>query len=77
MEIGRFDLQGRTPYKVVIQYTPVISEYVSFTWFQLCWYYDDKSNTEQLCRWLGPAHQTRQSFCPYIIKVFQNNFYRT
>ena len=68
MAIGRFDLQGRTPYKIVMQYTPDISEYISFTWFQWCWYYDDKSNTKQLCQWLGPAHQTGQSFCSYINK---------
>ena len=68
LAIGRFDLQGRTPYEAVMQYTPDISEYVSFTWFQWCWYYDDQTNTKKLCRWLGLAHQTGQSFCSYILK---------
>ena len=30
---GRFDLQGRTPYEMVMHHTPDISEYVSFAWF--------------------------------------------
>ena len=34
---GRFDLQGRTPYELVMHHTPDISEYVSFRWFQWCW----------------------------------------
>ena len=67
LAIGRFDLQGRTPYEVVMQYTPDISEYVSFTWFQWCWYHDEATKTKRICRWLGPAHQTGQSFCSYII----------
>ena len=65
---GRYDLQGRTPYEAVLHYTPDISEYVSFAWFQWCWYYDEITNTKQLCRWLGPAHHVGQSFCSYIIK---------
>ena len=67
LAIGQFDLQGRTPYEVVMQYTPDISEYVSFTWFQWCWFHDENTKTKQLCRWLGPAHQTGQYFCSYII----------
>ena len=30
---GRFELQGRTPYEAVMNYTLDISEYASFTWF--------------------------------------------
>ena len=69
MAVGRFDLQGRTPYEVVMHYTSDITEYVSFTWFQWCWFYDKGSKTKQLGRWLGPAHQTGQSFFYYIIKL--------
>ena len=60
---GRFDLQGRTPYEVVMHYTPDISEHVSFSWFQWCWYFDEQTRQKVLCRWLGPAHQVGQSFC--------------
>ena len=64
---GRFDLQGRTPYEVVMHYTPDISEYVSFSWFQWCYYFDEQTRSKRLCRWLGPAHQVGQSFCFYLL----------
>ena len=64
---GRFDLQGRTSYEVAMHYTPDISEYVSYTWFQWCWYYDEGTKSKRLCHWLGPAHQVGQAFCSYII----------
>ena len=64
---GRFDLQGRYSYEVVMRYTPDISEYVSYTWFQCCWYFYESNNSKQLCRWLGPAHQVVQVFFSYII----------
>ena len=64
---GRFDLQGRTSYEVVMHYTPDISEYVSYTWYQWCWYFDESTKSKRLCRWLGPAHQVGQAFCSYII----------
>ena len=34
LAVGRFDLQGCTPYEVVMNYTPDILEYASFTWVQ-------------------------------------------
>ena len=40
---GRFDLQGRKPYETVMNYTPDISEYASYGWFQWCWYFDEKT----------------------------------
>jgi hypothetical protein len=64
---GRFELQGRTPYEAVMNYTPDISEYASFTWFQWCYYFDEATKCKSLCRWLGPAHHIGQSFCSYII----------
>ena len=63
---GRFDLQGRTPYELVMHHTPDISEYVSFRWFQWCWYFDESTRSKKLCRWLRPAHHVGQSFCSYI-----------
>ena len=64
---GRFDLQGRTPYEAVMNYTPDISEYASFSWFQWCYYFDEMTKSKRLCRWMGPAHNIGQSFCSYII----------
>ena len=64
---GSFELQGRTPYETVLHSTPDISEYVSFTWFQWCYYFDETMRNKRLCRWLGPAHQVGQSFCSYLL----------
>ena len=65
---GRFDLRCRTPYEVVTNYTPDISEYVTFSWFQWCWYLDEDWKCKSLCRWIGPAHHIGQPMCWYIIK---------
>ena len=64
---GRHDLKGRTSYEAIMNYTPDISEYVSFDWFQWCWYYNEETKSKSLCRWLGPAHNIGQSFCSYIL----------
>ena len=64
---GRYDLHGRTPYEAVLNYTPDISEYVSYEWFQFCWYLDETTKAKTLCRWLGPAHTIGQSFCSHLL----------
>ena len=64
---NRFDLKGRTPYEVVTNYTPDISEYVTFSWFQWCWYLDEDRKCKSLCRWIGPANYIGQSMCWFII----------
>ena len=64
---GRYDLKGRTPYECVMHSTPDISEYVTFEWFQWCWYFNEATKDKELCRWLGPAHSVGQSFCCYIL----------
>ena len=64
---GRYELKGRTPYEAVMSYTPDISEYTSYTWFQWCYYFDETTKTKRLCRWLGPAHHVGQAFCSYIL----------
>ena len=63
----RFNLRGRTPYEVVTNYTPDISEYVSFSWFQWCWCLDEDRKCKSLCRWIGPAHHIGQSMCWYVL----------
>ena len=64
---GRYELQERTPYETVLNYTPDISEYVSYSWFQWCYYFDEGQKTKSLCRWLGPTNGIVQSFCSYIL----------
>ena len=63
---NRFELQGRTPYEVVAGYTPDISEYVIFSWYQWCYYWDEGSKEKAICRWLGPSKQVGQALCYYI-----------
>ena len=60
---GTYDLQGRTPYEFIMQYTPDISEYVIFHWYQWSYYWDEQSKQKKLCRWLGIAHQVGQAMC--------------
>ncbi|GFH61775.1 hypothetical protein CTEN210_18251 [Chaetoceros tenuissimus] len=60
-------LMGRTPYEMIMHYTPDISEYVSFGWFQWCYYFDEDSKSKKICRWLGPAHEVGQSFCHWVL----------
>ena len=50
-----------------MHYTPDIPEYVSYKWFQWCWYFDESTKSKLLCCWLGPAHQLGQEIFSYII----------
>ena len=63
---NRFDLKGRTPYEIVTNYTPDISEYTTFSWFQWCWFLDE-DRRKSVCRWIGSAHHIGQSMCGFII----------
>ena len=64
---GRYDLKGRTPYEAVLNYTPDISEFVTFGWFQWCYYFNESTKSKSLCRWIGPANGIGQSFCSYLL----------
>jgi hypothetical protein len=33
-------LQGCTPYEIVTEWTPDISEYLDYSWYETIWYYD-------------------------------------
>ena len=50
-----------------MHYTPYILEYVSYTWFQWCWYFDKSTKSKRLCCWLVPTHQVGQAFKSKII----------
>ena len=65
---GRYVLKGRTPYECTMNYTPDISEYASFQWYQWCWYFNEQTNSKDLVRWLGPAHHVGQAFCSYLLR---------
>ena len=49
-------LDGRTPFELVHGYTPNISEYTLFEWFQWIKYHDSMDpGVWKVGRWLGPA----------------------
>ena len=49
MATGIFDLEGRTPYEHIMQYTPDISEYVVFRWYQWSYYWNEITKEKDLC----------------------------
>ena len=64
---GLYDLGGRTPYELVMQHTPDISEYVIFQWYQWAYYWDELDKEKKICRWLGVASNVGQSMCYWIL----------
>jgi hypothetical protein len=65
---GYYPLKGRTSYEHVMNYTPDISEYITFEWYQWSYYWDEIEKEKTLCRWLGVAHHIGQSMCYYVLK---------
>lgn len=61
-------LDRRTPYEKVCGYTPNITEYILFHWYDWVWYYTvhDISKLE-LGRWLGPAINICQGLAFYVL----------
>ena len=64
---GRFDLKGRTPYEVVTNYTPDISEYKTFSWTQWRWCIDEDRRCKRLFHWLGPSLSFGKSLFWYVL----------
>ena len=50
-----------------MNYKPYISEYASFSWFRLSWFFDESLKSKQLSILLGPAHRVGQVFFSYIL----------
>ena len=74
---GSFQLQNRTPYESVMNYTPDISEYVNFHFYQWCYYWDEMEKEKRLGRWLGVAHQVGQSMCYWVLNSGGNYIARS
>lgn len=72
-----YSLQGRTPYEITCNYTPDISEYVTFAWYDWIYYWDEHSKEKRIGRWLGPAHKVGQSLCYYILNEDANYIARS
>lgn len=72
-----YSLQGRTPYEITCNYTPDISEYVTFAWYDWVYYWDEHIREKKIGRWLGPAHKVGQSLCYYILNEDANYIARS
>ena len=61
-------LDDVTPFQKVHGYTPNVTEYTMFKWYDWVEYHDpshpDKS---RIGRYLGPAHNIRQGLCAHIL----------
>ena len=75
-----FQLNNRTPYEIVMGYTPDISEFLNFGFYDWIWYWEGTSSQkEDLGRWLGAAHSVGQGLAYYVLKdngqvVVRNTF---
>ena len=60
---------GRTLFETTHGYTPDISEYADFSFYDLVWYYDptEKNNTDKLGRWIGVADKIGNDLTYWII----------
>ena len=65
---GLYDLGGRTPYEIVMQHTPDISEFVVFKWYQWAYYWDQIDKEKKICRWLGVASDVGQAMCYWVLR---------
>ena len=62
------DSLHRTPFEHVMGYTPDISEFTSFDWYQLVWYWDPTDMQKQaLGRWCGVADTIGSGHTYYIL----------
>ena len=61
-------LDGDTPFSKVHGYTPDISEYLTFKWYDWVWYHEPNDPDKTLIgRWLGPAHDIGQGLAYYVL----------
>lgn len=67
MATSHYQLGGWTPYEILMCYTPDISEYTTFQWYQWAYYWDQINKEKKLCRWIGVAHEVGQSMCYWVL----------
>ena len=61
-------VNGRTPYEIVHNETPDVSEYVSFGWFDFVWFWNPVDFQKQnLGRWLGVANSIGSGHVYYVL----------
>ena len=61
-------LDGQTPFANVMGYTPDISEFLTFGWYDWVWYHDPTNlDKPEIGRWLGAAHDVGQGLAYYVL----------
>ena len=59
-----------TPYDKIHHYTPNITEYLYFKWYEWVWYIDEQEPERKLLgRWLGPAQSVGQGNAHHILTI--------
>ena len=58
-----------------MHYTPDISEYVNFHFYQWCYYWNEVEKEKEIGRWLSVAHQVGQSLCYWDLDRHNGNSY--
>jgi hypothetical protein len=68
-----FELDGRTPYEMIMGSTPDISSLIDYDFYEPIWYYDELSNfpepKRKMARWLGETHNIGQAMNYYILPL--------
>ena len=63
-------LDGSTPFEKVCGYTPDISEFILFSWYEFLWYFTTQdSQRNQLGCWLGPAINLGQGLAYNVLTI--------
>ena len=64
----RISMLHRTPFEDIMGYSPNISEYASFEWFEWIWYWDPIDFQKQkLGRWCGVANTSGSGHTYYVL----------
>ena len=65
---SRVGMNCRTPFEVTVGYTPDISEYISFEWYQWVWYWEQTDmQLQKLGRWCGAAETVGSGHTYYVL----------
>ena len=69
-ESSSVTMKGRTPFEVTLGYSPDISEYTIFEWYQYIWYWEPENPQKQMLgRWLGVEDHIGNGLTYKIINI--------
>ena len=76
--INIWTLEARTPLEQLTGETPDISEYLDFSFYDLCWYNDNAGLGEtKLGHWQGVSHRVGSLMSYWILTIKGNVISRT